>query len=100
MTPYERMKANQDDIEYRIAGITFRVTEDERRLGSGMRVEPVSIGVAENEMDSVWRMSPEQEDRSKLEALRTRVNKIKRHNPPEPEMRPYIPGVGYVFDGS
>ena len=88
MTPYERMIANKDFID----GVEVRIGSIERQLPTGARIEPVVIGCRESEIDFVWPMGFE-EDRVRLRALRTRLNNVKRLNPPEPEM----PALFHMF---
>ena len=89
MTPYERMIEHQHRIEFD----TSRVTGLERQLAQGIRVDLPHIGVIEESIRFIWPMSSA-EDRSKLEALRIRVNRIKCLNPPEPEMLPTLMALG------
>jgi hypothetical protein len=81
------MTLNQDRINI----IEFRIAQYERQQARGLRVSLNAIGCRESEMNSVWQMSFE-EDRVRLNELRTRLNMTRRYSlsHPEPEMPPII----------
>src|SRR5438067_12327881 len=90
MTPYERMIEHQHWIEFE----TSRVAGLENQVARGIRVDPTFMAVIESSIGFIWPMSSEQE-RVKLQALRTRVNKIRSLNPPPRELPLYTPLFGY-----
>ena len=83
MTPSERIEANRDFID----GIEVRIAAMEREIGNEQRVEPEVIDCREGEIGFVWPMGF-QNDHDRLRALKARLVKIKRDNPPEPDLPP------------